>query len=118
MDIPRPRIGCEQGEEMCDICQRTQPEFEDSGIGSSQMQVFSEGPFSSDMILSSPPVLREVGQQSQSAVDYGFEERHWVRSRVMKKRRQEGSEVKELIECLEEWVGKYPLCHLNGGPNP
>jgi len=36
----------------------------------------------------------------------------------MKRRRQEGVDIKELIECLEAWAGRCPLCQWRGGPNP
>jgi superfamily II DNA helicase RecQ len=107
MDAPRVRVGCEEGEERCDVCTaQWDGGFDDSGIGSSSQEVG---------FPSSPPVL---SQQDRMEFHEQEQQRNWVISGVRKQRCKEGREVKELVEYFEEWCGKCTLCHWRGGPNP
>ena len=92
MDGQVDRVGCEEGEEACDICEGEQVEAE--GVdeeGSEHDRQQQE--------------LGEFKRQQQ--------ERRWGQQQVVMRRREEGAAVKELREQLEEWVGGCPLCHLH-----
>jgi superfamily II DNA helicase RecQ len=108
MDAPRDRVGCTDGEEQCDVCQRSGC-FQDSGFG-------SVIPSQADDITfpSSPPVpVAAAAYEAQHQ-----RERNWVQQRVIQQRQKEGTEVKKLVEYLEAWNGQCPLCHWMKHANP
>ena len=108
MDAPRVREGCEEGEELCDVCRGTTAEpssenefgeFHDSGIGSSSQVEFP----------GSPPVLQP---REQTGIHEQVQQGSFVVRDIIQQKCNEGQEVKELVEYLEEWSGKCTLCHL------
>jgi superfamily II DNA helicase RecQ len=91
MDGRVDRVGCEEGEEACDICEGEQMGVEGADDGESELERQQE--------------LGEFETQRQ--------ERQWGQQQVVTRRREEGVAVKELREQLEEWVGGCPLCRLH-----
>jgi superfamily II DNA helicase RecQ len=116
MDGRDNRVRCEEGEEVCDVCCEDRqmmeglagmervPEddpFDDSGIAieSSQVSTPSHGPVIEQ--------LHEKFEQQQH-------NRQWQRTQMINEQRQEAIEVSQFRQQLEQWVGRCPLCHLQG----
>lgn len=107
MDAPRPRNGCEEGEVPCDVCHpHDQDRFQDGGARTSNAEV---------MLARSPPVLSH-----EDRMEYRDQvrQRERVASSIIERRRREGGEIRELVEYLEEWCGKCPICHLYQKASP
>lgn len=142
MDGRMDRVGCEEGEEQCDVC-RTQcsqelptmqegmaldNRFGDSGIGMSS-QVQESTMSSSPPNMPSSAVSEDRGFMNHSPIPGRFQtsqddiemqtmfeqqqrERQWLASSITRQCRQEGQEIAEFEEALRKWANRCPLCKL------
>jgi superfamily II DNA helicase RecQ len=132
MDGRVDREQCEEGEEMCDMCRAKEEEARRQEARERIINMLNEGFDDSGVVMesrvddSNSDVSIERGFQHEQegrprtsmAEEFEFEaqerERQWVGVQVARQRRQEGVEVRELREQLEEWSGICPSCHSHG----
>jgi len=100
MDGRFDRMGCEEGEEVCDLCERSRAEediFEDSGI-----------------VLDNSFESVDISQQDRVEFEQQEQERKWIQFKVQEGRQGEGLEVEELERQLQDWRGQCTLCYVHG----
>jgi hypothetical protein len=112
MDGRDDRQKCEEGEEMCDVCEederfrqgRWDDSFPDSGIG-------AEG--SPDSITGA----QEGEDQLRARFEQQERQREWQYRQLVVQEQTAGIEVSEFRQYLEQWVGGCPWCYWNGVAN-
>lgn len=109
MDAPRARLGCELEEETCDVCQRWWVQERHKDVGGSEGRPTTT-------TSSSPPVV--ITDEDRIVLEDQARQRRWTRQQVIERRCREGMEVKEMMEYLDEWNHKCPLCHLRSEASP
>jgi hypothetical protein len=132
MDGRVDREQCEEGEEACDMCRAKEEEARRQEARERVINMLNDGFDDSGVVMesgvddSNSDVSIDRGFQHEQegrprtsiAEEFEFEaqerERQWVGVQVARQRRQEGVEVRELREQLEEWSGICPSCHSHG----
>ena len=138
MDGRMDREMCEEGEEVCDVCQGKDDEERRQAVRERVIRRLNEEIDDSGVVVdqaddSSRGVIVDDDRSSEVSVEQGFQykrpridvveemefesqeqERRWVGVQVAKRRRQEGVEVRELGEQLDEWYRVCPWCHWQG----
>jgi RecQ family ATP-dependent DNA helicase len=132
MDGRRDRVGCEDGEEACDVCITTleevvqQEDMTDSGIdmSSGSIQPAAEGGWGRSSGAEDGPTqprggppasgvaVDRVSQHDQDAFQAQAAQREQQKRRIDSQVKAEGHECWDLENRLDRWVDRCPICHV------
>ena len=114
LDGREGRVGCEEGEEGCDVCRAVGEETdEESGEGDSNDELDEEGE-ESDEGSGSGNGLEEEEEEIRRVFEQQERERQGPRERVVQGRQQEFGEVEWLRRQLAQWANRCGLCEAAG----